>query len=259
MGINWQDPQWIVIKNLYDEKIIPLTPMELELKVREYKSNINPIVNKLAIIKSYHPLLSQYTALLKDWIVTKKVNPLMRNTLYLIGGNIETQRNISWTVQKLKKIFNNWEPLDVYNELMIILLTLLESYNPSTPTSKFYNYFMEYFKYKLSDLIKGIYKKGKTNQYCISIFADNSEDIVIKNELLSIIEEIRDNHLLLSKLEMNDLLIDLKEVERDILYYRYFEDKKFKDIATILNLNEYTISEYHKSALEKIRDQFNLR
>ena len=51
----------------------------------------------------------------------------------------------------------------------------------------------------------------------------------------------------------------LSQQQKQVIYYRYFEDMTQSNIAKLLGVSQMQISRLEKSALEKIRERMALR
>ena len=51
---------------------------------------------------------------------------------------------------------------------------------------------------------------------------------------------------------------DLTEQQKQIVYYRYFEDMTQSKIASMLGISQMQVSRLEKAALQKIRDKMHV-
>ena len=62
-----------------------------------------------------------------------------------------------------------------------------------------------------------------------------------------------DDYVLNAKLF--EIALDLPQPEREVIYYHYFLDSKFIEIAELLGLSRSRVSQVHAAALAKVRDR----
>lgn len=60
------------------------------------------------------------------------------------------------------------------------------------------------------------------------------------------------------KKDLKAAMEDLSEQQKQIIYYRYFEDMTQSKIATMLGISQMQVSRLEKSALQKIRDKMHV-
>jgi len=58
-----------------------------------------------------------------------------------------------------------------------------------------------------------------------------------------------------SRIVLERMLNEVKPIERRVIYYRYFEDKKQNEIADILGISQVQVSRIEKKALHKMREK----
>ena len=60
------------------------------------------------------------------------------------------------------------------------------------------------------------------------------------------------------KKDLKAAMEDLSEQQKQIIYYRYFEDMTQSKVATLLGVSQMQVSRLEKAALQKIKDKMHV-
>jgi len=112
--------------------------------------------------------------------------------------------------------------------------------------------------YKIAVAQIGQYYRNKKTVCEITL--DESPELIASKEYNSDSQAIENEEITEVKLlqkEVHELLLKLPDVQHTIIILRYFENRKVKDIARILDLKENTVKSHLRRSLKKLHNFIN--
>lgn len=147
----------------------------------------------------------------------------------------------------LIKNFPKLESEDLEQELIILVLEGVESYNPEA--SEFPYYLKQLSRYKALDMVKELEEAISLE----TVISCDGEEITIGETLEAGVNVEREYEEKILKFEVRKALERLEKSEREILILYYFKDLNLKEIGEICGKSTATICKKKKEAERKLR------
>lgn len=117
----------------------------------------------------------------------------------------------------------------------------------SLPTDEEMEKILSISHFELVEAIESTLPLSSLNE---PVFSDNDESIILED----VVTKDSDNHnKLVTHLSLLDGINSLKEIERDIIYKRYYEGKSQVEISSIYSISQAQVSRIEKQALLELR------
>lgn len=98
-------------------------------------------------------------------------------------------------------------------------------------------------------------KAAQNAMQAVSLFAGNDDEADLSNILGNEDQNLLDFE---SREDLKKAMADLDEIERKIIYYRYFAEWTQKKVGEELNLTQMQVSRAERRALAKLRATVNI-
>lgn len=104
----------------------------------------------------------------------------------------------------------------------------------------------------LEELVLALESSAEVESLYKTIYQGDGSDIYLIDKLE---EETNQNEKLLSKMMVQDVMSDLNEKERKLIYMRYFLDKTQTEIANELGISQVQVSRLERKILQSLREK----
>ena len=156
----------------------------------------------------------------------------------------------------IKKYFiNNSSFEDAFQDGILKMLELLESFDSTGKIS------LEcYLKYQMKFFYMQKYTKQKNLLKNLSVYTVKNENDKQINEIYNVADENENVEEKIFECERNkaikNIILTLPEKQRKVVYYKFFNNLKNKEIAKKMYIKEDTVKEYYKIAKKKLKKLF---
>lgn len=189
----------------------------------------------------------------------------MENNFFKFNDSIKKDVNLQNEIIKkftplikssIKKYFRNNDNFeDAFQDGILEILKLIKIFNSNTNISFecFLKYRLKFFYMQKYFKQKNILEKTFSNTY---IFKDEQELDVIENivdENIDVEKEILDLEM---KEDVKKAISFLSKRQKEVIYFRFFKNLKYKEISKIMNITEDTAKEHYKIAKKKMKKYF---
>lgn len=227
------------------------TYQEIDAIVRAFKEAKTPeeaTEPRANLLNAFHKYFMKYVCLLNGSIGTINSPDTMKFLSLFLPGEEKTYRKIAQIHRQLKKTCSKLSDSDIYHELCILFLQLLNKFEFRGNVS-FSRYITQYMRWEIKNWLLGIAGEGFT--FCLppeiieNLVPDDSERCIQDMSTLIIdIGWILD--------DQNELFGILTPYERFLLYMNFKEGLGTRQIGERLGRAKDTIHTHIRNALAKL-------
>lgn len=257
-------------EELYNrEETTRLTFKEVNDLVHQYKEATDPGTKdqyRAKLLKIHHNYFMKYVALLSGTLNTFNSLDTQHFLALFLAGKPKTSYNYRIIALQLSQILRYYEPSDIYNELCIIFLELLEKFEFRGIVSFSY-YITQYMRWDIKAWIVKLFK-DPLNQSTTKSSAISQDILPFKecHETLhtNYAEQPEADLLQLPEMDIkwiNDpcdsLFSILTKYERSLLYMSFKQGLGVREISRRLGRAKDTIHTHLQQAIDKLREEYN--
>lgn len=238
-----------------DEKQKRLNYKEIDKIVKKYKEATDEddrSEHREALLKAFHKYFMKYVSLLKGTIGNIDNSDTTSFLALFLAGKNKTSYNYLNIYRYVIHVCKQVEDVDVYNELVLIFISLLDKFK-FYPEVSFSRYITKYMRWSIKAWIMEMAKNplNRTPLEYESYLEDN--DVEVNSNSVNI--ELPNMDLAWVSNASGSLFSVLSTYERFLLYLNFKEQLGIRQISERLGRAKDTIHTHLQQAIQKLRDQ----